>query len=91
MRQVGWQSRGERVIVDTRGDLPIRLVWRGTPYRIESIERSWCAQTQWWLEPRRMGQCRAYFRVSLSSPSKQSLCVEIYRQRAIWLLCQVAD
>jgi hypothetical protein len=86
----------ETIQVEVRGDapgqeVPIRLIWRGVPFRVTAVEATWCADGKWWLDSSRKGVHRRYYRVSVLSPNCTPLCVEVYRSRNSWVMWRLLD
>ena len=79
----------EPLLVRTREGVPDRLVWRGRPYKVESIEAVWRVDGRWWLRP--VPACRSYYRVQASQPGQAPVCLELYTQAGQWALSRIAD
>ena len=91
MRRVAREAVGETIHVETCDALPVRLFWRGIPYRVLSVDGVWCAEGRWWLDPMRDGCHRRYYRLSVASPARVVLCVEVFQQRGLWKIWRLAD
>lgn len=91
MRLVERETHGEVIQVTTQGDAPTSLIWKGKRYGVVAVEASWCVDGRWWLDASRQGRHRRYYLVTVISPTRQQLCIEIYRFRAVWKLSRIAD
>lgn len=91
MRSAARAPLGEPIHVEAREGLPHRLVWGGRPFRVQSVEAIWCVEGQWWKDRARCGAQRRYFRLLVAAPGGTPLCIEVYRQGAVWKLWRVAD
>jgi hypothetical protein len=58
-----WLDEAIQVEVDVDGR-PLRFLWRGQRYRIQTIMRRWQEHTDWWSEEGRIW--RDYWRVDTS-------------------------
>ena len=84
------KQRLEPVHVEVDGQgVPLRLVWRGRPYRVLAIEDSWRYAGRWWVDGR--GWRRAYFRVTARNSRGHTLTLEVFRQSANWVLSRECD
>jgi hypothetical protein len=84
------KARGEAVHVEahSRG-IPLRLVWRGRPYRVVEVHDRWRYAGKWWLDGK--GWRRAYFVVTVCHASGAPLTLELFRQSANWVLSRASD
>ena len=85
------QAPGQAIRVQTRGDLPACVQWRGRTFHVESVEAIWCVEGRWWLDADRQGARRRCFRVGLRERNGQTLWLDIARQGQSWHAQRVVD
>jgi hypothetical protein len=84
------KARLEAVHVEADGQgVPLRLIWRGRPLRVMAVHDRWRYASKWWLDGK--GWRRAYFLVTVRDASGETYILEVFQQRANWVLSRVGD
>jgi hypothetical protein len=72
------------VDIELQDDVPVRVDWDGTTYRVKSLVECWIVETQWWTEA---GETRrVYYRLYTDRG-----VLEVFEARTNWVLARIAD
>jgi hypothetical protein len=88
------KQRLEPVHVETDAEgVPLRLIWRGRPFRVIGVDDRWRYAGKWWLDGK--GWRRAYFVVTVCGAGRgvgdEGITLELFRQSANWMLSRECD
>ncbi|PEN12651.1 hypothetical protein CRI94_14145 [Longibacter salinarum] len=70
--------------VECRNDVPARVHWNDTSYRVESLVECWVVETRWWADAD--FSRRVYYRLYTDRG-----VLEVFRSGERWILARVSD
>ena len=72
------------VEVECENNVPARVHWKGTMYRVQTLAECWVVETRWWVAEKR--ERRVYYRLYTDRA-----VLEVFRSGARWVLARISD